>query len=103
MAEEIFQSGILPSDSDFRIFRDFGNIAGELMNHMRWGLITMGFSIGLDMAQVDNGYVYHTAFDTFENVPGRSIQNSGNNVLALVRAYSNASELYNTEVSLTII
>jgi len=81
MAEEIFQSGILPSDSDFRIFRDFGNIAGELMSHMRWGLITVGFSIGLDMAQVDNGYVYHTAFDTFENVPGRSIQNSGNNVL----------------------
>nr|XP_017002688.2 endoplasmic reticulum metallopeptidase 1 [Drosophila takahashii] len=79
MAEEIFQSGILPSDSDFRIFRDFGNIAG------------------LDMAQVDNGYVYHTVFDSYENVPGRSIQNSGNNVLALVRAYSNASELYATE------
>ncbi|EDW47546.1 GM21368 [Drosophila sechellia] len=79
MAEEIFQSGVLPSDSDFRIFRDYGNIAG------------------LDIAQIENGYVYHTAFDTYENVPGRSIQNSGNNVLALVRAYSNASELYNTE------
>ncbi|KAH8252253.1 hypothetical protein KR038_011283, partial [Drosophila bunnanda] len=75
MAEEIFQSGILPSDSDFRIFRDFGNIPG------------------LDIAQVSNGYVYHTVFDTFEAVPGRSIQNSGNNVLAMVRAYANASEL----------
>ncbi|XP_017039283.1 endoplasmic reticulum metallopeptidase 1-like [Drosophila ficusphila] len=79
MAEEIFQSGILPSDSDFRIFRDFGYIPG------------------LDIAQVENGYVYHTAFDTYEAVPGRSIQNSGNNVLALVRAYSNASELNGTE------
>ncbi|XP_052839792.1 endoplasmic reticulum metallopeptidase 1-like [Drosophila gunungcola] len=79
MAEEIFQSGILPSDSDFRIFRDFGNIPG------------------LDMAQIENGYVYHTVFDTFEAVPGRSIQNTGNNVLALVRAFSNASELYEVE------
>jgi len=65
-------------------------------------LITMWHFEGLDIAQIENGYVYHTAFDTYENVPGRSIQNSGNNVLALVRAYSNASELYNTEVSLTI-
>ncbi|EDV36214.1 uncharacterized protein Dana_GF12847 [Drosophila ananassae] len=75
MAEEIFQSGILPSDSDFRIFRDFGNIPG------------------LDIAQIQNGYVYHTPFDTYEAVPGRAIQNTGNNILALVRAFSNASEL----------
>ncbi|KAH8401893.1 hypothetical protein KR009_008524 [Drosophila setifemur] len=75
MAEEIFQANILPSDSDYRNFRDFGHIPG------------------LDMAQVSNGYVYHTVFDTYEAVPGRSVQNSGNNVLALVRAYSNASEL----------
>ncbi|KAH8275872.1 hypothetical protein KR026_003393, partial [Drosophila bipectinata] len=81
MAEEIFQSGILPSDSDFRIFRDFGNIPG------------------VDIAQISNGYVYHTVFDTYEAVPGRSVQNSGNNVLALVRAFSNASELNEKEVS----
>ncbi|KRJ99465.1 uncharacterized protein Dyak_GE12440, isoform B [Drosophila yakuba] len=79
LAEEIFQFGILPSDTDFRIFRDYGNIPG------------------LDIAQFSNGYVYHTAFDSFNVVPGRSVQSTGENILSLARALSNASELYNTE------
>ncbi|KPU76086.1 uncharacterized protein Dana_GF26807 [Drosophila ananassae] len=79
LAEEIFQSGILPSDTDFRIFRDFGKIPG------------------LDIAQAKNGYVYHTIFDTYQNVPGRSIQNTGNNILSLVQAFSNATELNEVE------
>ncbi|XP_017115304.1 endoplasmic reticulum metallopeptidase 1 [Drosophila elegans] len=79
LAEEIFQFGILPSDTDFRIFRDYGNIPG------------------LDIAQFSNGYVYHTKFDSFDVVPGRSVQSTGENVLSLVRAFANASELRNTK------
>ncbi|KAH8401891.1 hypothetical protein KR009_008526, partial [Drosophila setifemur] len=79
MAEEIFQSGILPSDSDFRIFRDYGKLPG------------------LDMAQISNGHVYHTEFDNVKNVPIDSLQSSGENALSLVRGFANAPEMYNPE------
>ncbi|KAH8371339.1 hypothetical protein KR093_007017 [Drosophila rubida] len=78
IAEEIFQSGILPSDTDFQQFTKYGNIPG------------------LDMAQCFNGFVYHTKYDTIDVIPLESLQNTGDNALSLVRALANATELYDT-------
>ncbi|XP_034110824.1 endoplasmic reticulum metallopeptidase 1-like isoform X3 [Drosophila albomicans] len=79
MGEEIFQSGIMPSDTDFRQFNLFGNIPG------------------LDMAQCINGYVYHTKYDLIDVIPRGAFQNTGDNILSLVRNLANATELYDIE------
>ncbi|XP_030558517.1 endoplasmic reticulum metallopeptidase 1-like [Drosophila novamexicana] len=83
MAEEIFQSGIIPSDTDFRQFNLYGNIPG------------------LDMVQCINGFVYHTKYDLIDVIPRESLQNTGDNVLSLVRGLANASELRDTEAHKT--
>ncbi|XP_041675681.1 endoplasmic reticulum metallopeptidase 1-like [Drosophila eugracilis] len=77
LGEEIFQTGSLPSDTDFGILTKYGNL------------------IGLDMAQSINGYTYHTKYDTYDIIPSNSVQSMGDNVLSLVRALSNASQLNN--------
>lgn len=66
IGEEIFQSGIIPSDTDFRVFRDHGRVPG------------------LDIAFVDRGEVYHTEYDTAARIPGGSVQRAGDNVLAVL-------------------
>lgn len=82
IAEELFQNNYIPSDSDFRIFRDYGGVPG------------------LDMAHAYRGYTYHTKFDTFKNIPQGSFQLSGNNILALTKSLANAPELDDIEVTL---
>ncbi|EDW01020.1 endoplasmic reticulum metallopeptidase 1 [Drosophila grimshawi] len=79
VAEEIFQSGILPSDTDFRQFNLYGNIPG------------------LDLAQCINGFVYHTKYDTIDVIPRESLQNTGDNILSLVRGLANATELHDIQ------
>lgn len=82
VAEEMFQRHFIPSDTDFRIFRDHGKVPG------------------LDMAHQYNGYVYHTRFDRPEILPRGTLQNTGDNVLALVRELANAPELEDSSVNL---
>ncbi|XP_054467856.1 endoplasmic reticulum metallopeptidase 1 isoform X1 [Anoplopoma fimbria] len=67
VGQEVFQSGIIPSDTDFRIYRDFGNIPG------------------IDLAFIENGFIYHTKYDTADRIHTDSIQRAGDNILAVLR------------------
>uniref|UniRef100_W8B895 FXNA-like protease n=1 Tax=Ceratitis capitata TaxID=7213 RepID=W8B895_CERCA len=75
--EELFQFGLVPSATDFRNFRDYGGMQG------------------FDMAYIQNGYVYHTEFDSFKVYPKASLQNTGDNVLSLAKSLGNAPEMRN--------
>ena len=79
VGQEIFQSGIIPSDTDFRIFRDYGNL------------------VGIDIAYASNGYVYHTRHDNSSIIPDGSIQRGGENVLAVIKALSKSPFLTHEE------
>ncbi|XP_062536113.1 endoplasmic reticulum metallopeptidase 1-like isoform X1 [Armigeres subalbatus] len=75
VAEEVFQFGLIPSDTDFRIFRDFGNIPG------------------MDFAHVVEGYRYHTKYDNMDYLSLPVLQRTGDNILALTREMANSDEL----------
>jgi hypothetical protein len=68
IAQDVFQSGVIPSDTDFRIFRDDGRLPG------------------IDYALFRNGWAYHTRNDTPGGVSDGSIQEMGSNLLAIVRS-----------------
>lgn len=83
LGEELFQAELIPSDTDFRIFRDYGNIPG------------------MDLAYSTNGYVYHTKHDTADRVPDGTLQHTGENLLALSKALANAHELNNPHAQMS--
>ncbi|VDK80489.1 unnamed protein product [Cylicostephanus goldi] len=59
IGQEIFQSGLFPGDTDFRVFRDHGRVPG------------------LDLAFVQNGYWWHTEFDEARRITPGSLQRAG--------------------------
>uniref|UniRef100_A0A4W3HYA7 Endoplasmic reticulum metallopeptidase 1 n=1 Tax=Callorhinchus milii TaxID=7868 RepID=A0A4W3HYA7_CALMI len=75
VGQEIFQSGVIPADTDFRIYRDFGNIPG------------------IDLAFIENGYIYHTKYDTADRISLDSIQRAGDNILAVLQYLATSVEL----------
>ncbi|XP_022910899.1 endoplasmic reticulum metallopeptidase 1-like [Onthophagus taurus] len=79
LAQEIFQSGVIPGDTDYRIFRDFGNLSG------------------LDFAWSSNGYVYHTKFDSIDQIPLGSLQRTGDNILSLALGMAQGHQLSDVE------
>ncbi|XP_055588357.1 endoplasmic reticulum metallopeptidase 1-like [Uranotaenia lowii] len=74
-AEEVFQSGVIPSDTDFRVFRDSGGVTG------------------MDFAYTANGYRYHTRFDSIEYIPMAVLQRTGDNILSLTKTIANSANL----------
>ncbi|KFB43336.1 AGAP003422-PA-like protein [Anopheles sinensis] len=83
-SEEIFQSGLIPSDTDFRIFRDFGHVPG------------------MDFAHTINGYRYHTRYDNIDYLTLPVLQRTGDNILALTREMANSEELARVGVDPTL-
>ncbi|KAG6889796.1 hypothetical protein C0992_004061 [Termitomyces sp. T32_za158] len=71
-ANDIFSSGIILSDTDFRQFEQYLNVTG------------------LDMAVVGNSYLYHMRKDLVENIQPGVAQNMAENTLALLRYLSAA-------------
>ncbi|KAG6901677.1 hypothetical protein C0995_009232 [Termitomyces sp. Mi166 len=69
-ANDIFSSGIILSDTDFRQFEQYLNVTG------------------LDMAVVGNSYLYHMRKDLVENIQPGVAQNMAENTLALLRYLS---------------
>lgn len=66
IASEIFKTGLIASDTDFRQFVQYGNLTG------------------LDMALVQNSYRYHTMLDTADAIQPGSVQHMGDNTIALL-------------------
>ncbi|KAI9455042.1 hypothetical protein F5148DRAFT_409217 [Russula earlei] len=70
VANEVFSSGVLLSDTDFRQFEQYLNVTG------------------LDMAIIGNSYVYHTRQDVVENIQPGVAQRMAENTLAILRYLS---------------
>src|SRR5690606_11198090 len=68
LGQDIFQSGFIPSGTDFEVYAQDGGLRG------------------LDIAFYRGGWAYHTALDQAAAVAPGSVQHMGANALALARA-----------------
>lgn len=50
---------------------------------------------GVDIAYVENGYVYHTHYDRVEQIQRGTLQRSGENLLALIYGILTSPEFHN--------
>ncbi|CAO3581620.1 unnamed protein product [Absidia cylindrospora] len=66
MANDVFRTGLILSDTDFRQFVQYGNLTG------------------IDMAIYKNSYLYHTHLDIPKHLEPGAIQHLGENTLAIV-------------------
>ena len=78
IGQEIFESGVISSDTDFKIFTEYLNVGG------------------LDFAFIENGYVYHTKYDTSDIISDGCIALAGNNILKTVKDFIKVPKIENT-------
>lgn len=76
-AEELFETGVIPSGTDFQIFHENGNIPG------------------LDFAHTSEGWLYHTKFDDIKYLNKDFLQQTGVNIIELTKTIANCDELEN--------
>ncbi|KAG0163832.1 hypothetical protein DFQ28_011149 [Apophysomyces sp. BC1034] len=75
MANDVFRTGLIISDTDFRQFVQYGNLTG------------------IDMAIYKNSYLYHTHLDITKYLQPGAIQHLGENTLAIVNHLAKSTDL----------
>ncbi|KAG0047615.1 hypothetical protein BGZ83_007344 [Gryganskiella cystojenkinii] len=85
LANDLFATGLILSDTDFRQFVDHGNLTG------------------LDMAVYKNSYLYHTHLDLDEYMEAGLPQHMGENTLALATYLTETANLIGMESTTSIV
>eukprot|EP00298_Acanthocystis_sp_HF-20_P009627 c18414_g1_i2.p1 GENE.c18414_g1_i2~~c18414_g1_i2.p1 ORF type:complete len:955 (+),score=351.01 c18414_g1_i2:74-2938(+) len=83
LGQEIFQSGIIPGETDFQVYRDYGG------KHIEG----IDFIPGVDMVSYQKGHVYHTTLDDYDHIDSGAMQRTGENILATLRALASSAQL----------
>ncbi len=78
-AQDLFMTNTIPSDTDYRVYVDEGNMTG------------------LDVAFFKFGQRYHTHMDSFENYAAGSAQAMGENAFAMVKHMITMKQAYPTD------
>jgi len=85
IANDLFQTGIILSDTDFRQFVDYGNLTG------------------VDLAVYKNSYLYHTHLDLDRNMEQGLPQHLGENTLALATFLAEEGDLSDMEKTASVV
>ncbi|CAO3571190.1 unnamed protein product [Mortierella alpina] len=85
LANDLFATGLILSDTDFRQFVDHGNLTG------------------LDMAVYKNSYLYHTHLDLDEFMEAGLPQHMGENTLALATFLTEKADLVDLESTTSVV
>jgi hypothetical protein len=81
VAQDLFETGLLPSDSDYHVYAQQGHIPG------------------IDLVTFHDGWALHTSRDRPERIERGSLQDMGDKMLALARALADTRETSANDVT----